>query len=296
MPFNAILGVTPPVPPRAARKSSVLFLQSSLLRDKNIRAPRNPRCIGLRDMESLLQSAKDLVNAGLALIYPEICQLCCNARATPADSFICTDCRQDVRYIQPPYCSKCGLPFEGAITQSFECSHCRSAQWEFQSARSAVIAQGKVLEVIHRYKYQRALWFEPFLADLLIQRARPELRPAHWDWLVPVPLHPTKQREREFNQAERLARRLGEAIGIPLKRRLLARVQPTASQTLLNREERQGNVRRAFVYRPKQRLEGRRIVLIDDVFTTGATTGECARVLRQAGADAVCVWTVARGV
>jgi len=247
-------------------------------------------------MEPLLQSAKHLINAGLALIYPEICQLCGNARATPAESFICGDCRQEVRCIEPPYCSRCGLPFKGAITQSFECYNCRTANWEFKFARSAVIAEGKVLEVIHRYKYQRALWFEPFLADLLIRRARLELRPEGWDWLVPVPLHSTKQREREFNQADRLAQRLSAATRLPLNNHLLARVLPTASQTLLSRQERQANVREAFVYKGSKPLHGQRIILIDDVFTTGATTGECARVLRQAGAGQVCVWTVARGV
>lgn len=247
-------------------------------------------------MESLLQSAKDFVNAGLALVYPEVCQLCSNARATPAESFICAACRQEVRYIEPPFCCRCGLPFEGHITQSFECSSCRSADWEFRAARAAVVAQGKLLEVIHRYKYQRALWFEPFLGDLLIQRAQPELLSQHWDWLVPVPLHPTKLREREFNQAERLAQRLSRATLIPLNRRLLARVMPTQSQTLLTREERQANMRKAFCYIGHKPLAGECILLIDDVFTTGATTGACARVLRAAGAGEVCVWTVARGV
>ena len=247
-------------------------------------------------MDSILESARDWVNAALALVYPEVCQLCGTARATAAESFICGDCRQEVCWIEPPYCSRCGLPVEGAITQSFECSNCRAADWQFLSARSAVIAQGKTLDIIHRYKYQRALWFEPFLANLLIQRSGPELLDQHWDWLVPVPLHPTKQREREFNQAERLANCLSRATQIPLNPSLLARVLPTQSQTLLSREERQANVRKAFVYKRRQPLRGERIVLIDDVFTTGATTGACARVLRRAGAGAVCVWTVARGV
>jgi len=247
-------------------------------------------------MESLLQSAKDLVNAGLALVYPEGCQLCGNCRATAAESFICGECRQDVRYIEPPYCSKCGLPFEGQITQAFECSNCATTEWEFLSARSAVVAQGNVLEVIHRYKYQRALWFESFLAELLCERARPALLSEPWDWLIPVPLHPTKQREREFNQAKRLALRLSRATQIPVNWRLLARVLPTPSQTLLSREERRANMRQAFKYTGRERVEGKRLVLIDDVFTTGATTGACARVLRRAGAAAVCVWTVARGV
>jgi ComF family protein len=247
-------------------------------------------------MESLLESTKALLNAGLALVYPEVCQLCGRARASTAECFICETCRKDVQPIEPPYCSRCGLPFAGAITQAFECSNCRGTEWAFRSARSAVVAKGNVLEVIHRYKYQRALWFEPFLAELLLQRAQLELGQQQWDWLVPVPLHPTKQREREFNQAERLARHLSRATQIHVNGRLLRRVLPTRTQTLLSREERQANVRNAFVYCGRQPLNGQRLVLIDDVLTTGATTGACARVLRAAGAAEVCVWTVARGL
>ncbi len=111
-----------------------------------------------------------------------------------------------------------------------------------------------------------------------------------------MPLHPTKKREREFNQAERLARRLSAATGIPVHTGLLRRVLPTRTQTLLTREQRAANMRHAFAPRGQPRLRGRRIVLLDDVFTTGATTSACARVLRRAGAAEVCVWTVARGV
>ena len=188
------------------------------------------------------------------------------------------------------------MPFQGALTTAFECSNCRDADLAFSRARSAVVARGAVLEVIHRYKYQHALWFEAFLAQLLVNSAAPELAQAKWDWIVPVPLHPTKQREREFNQAERLGRYLSRATNIDLNPRLIRRTLPTRTQTLLSREERLDNVRRAFSLRKHVRLKGERIVLVDDVFTTGATTGACARVLRAAGAGEVCVWTVARGV
>jgi ComF family protein len=247
-------------------------------------------------MASMLESVKELLAAGLGLVYPEWCQLCKSARATVGESFICADCRAQIRFIEPPFCDRCGLPFAGAITNEFECSNCQESDWHFSFARSAVVAKDQVLEVIHKYKYNRAVWFEPFLADLLIQRAAPELRRANWDWIVPVPLHPTKQREREFNQAERLAERLSRATQIPLSARLLRRVQPTRTQTWLSREERLVNVRKAFALRDNRALAGERVVLIDDVFTTGATTGACARVLRVAGAGEVCVWTVARGV
>jgi competence protein ComFC len=244
----------------------------------------------------LCDKAEAWLNAGLGLLYPEICQLCREARATPAEGYVCGDCRAKVRFIQEPFCQRCGRPYEGDITTQFECANCLEMEWHFQSARSAVVARDPVLEVIHRYKYQRALWFEPFLAELLIRAAVPVLDQQKPSMIVPVPLHPTKQREREFNQADRLARRLGLAMRIPVNKRLLRRVVPTRTQTQLSRQERLANVHNAFAMRGGRRLNGERIVLVDDVLTTGATTSACARVLRAAGAGEVCVWTVARGV
>jgi len=109
-------------------------------------------------------------------------------------------------------------------------------------------------------------------------------------------LHSLKLREREFNQAGRLATHLSAATGIPLHSKLLRRVRPTATQTLLTRQQRAANMRGAFAVRPGVGLDGERMVLVDDVFTTGATTSACAEVLLAAGAGEVCVWTIARGL
>lgn len=244
----------------------------------------------------MLHAVQDFLNTGLGFLYPEVCQLCGQERASAAESFLCASCRASVRFVSRPFCERCGLPFQGAFTDSFECADCKAQGWSFSSARAAVIARDTMLEVIHRYKYQHALWFEPFLAQLLIDRAVSEISPSRWDWIIPVPLHPTKQREREFNQAERLARRLSRATGVPIKTRILRRTLATQTQTRLSRQERLDNMRRAFAARSGVRLAGERIVLVDDVFTTGATTGACAKVLRAAGAGDVCVWTVARGI
>jgi competence protein ComFC len=247
-------------------------------------------------MSAFADSVKSWLNAGLGWLYPEICQLCGKVRATPAEGYVCSGCRAEVRFIEPPFCQRCGRPYEGDITTRFECANCLEMEWDFQSARSAVVARDPVLEVIHRYKYQRALWFEPFLADLLVRAAGPCVAGQTGTMIVPVPLYSTKEREREFNQAERLAKRLGAATGLPVNKRLLRRVLPTRTQTQLTREERLENVRHAFAMRNGRRLKGERIILLDDVFTTGATTSACARVLKTAGAGEVWVWTVARGI
>jgi ComF family protein len=247
-------------------------------------------------MNATAAPIQNWLDVGLGFLYPEICQLCGERDATAHEGFVCRHCWTQVRFIRPPFCNRCGLPYPGDLSTPFECANCREMELYFSSARSAVVARGIVREVIHRYKYQRALWFEPFLADLLIREAKPALLEQHWDFIVPVPLYPVKHREREFNQAERLSCRLSAATGIPLNRKSLRRVISTATQTLLTREQRATNMRGAFVADAGAGLDGSRIVLVDDVFTTGATTSACAKALRTAGAEDVCVWTVARGL
>lgn len=247
-------------------------------------------------MQSLGETTRNWLEAGLGFLYPPVCQFCKTNRATAKEGYVCRDCWTLVRFIRAPFCDRCGLPFEGDLTTIFECTNCRQMELHFTSARSAVVAKTLVLEAIHRYKYSHSLWFEEFLADLLIREAAPALRGQGWDYLVPVPLHPLKRREREFNQAELLARRLGAATGIPVHTKLVQRTTATLTQTRLSREERATNMKDAFVVGQAVRLAGQKIVILDDVFTTGATTNACAKALRAAGAGDVCVWTVARGI
>src|SRR6266566_1877166 len=131
-------------------------------------------------MNRFARAVNGWLNAALGLFYPEICQLCGLARATVGESYVCAGCRARVRIIEPPFCERCGLPYEGAITTRFECANCLDANWRFHSARSAVVAKDQVLDIIHRYKYSRALWFEPFLAELLVSQAVPELAKSEW--------------------------------------------------------------------------------------------------------------------
>jgi ComF family protein len=247
-------------------------------------------------MRTLAAPFQSWLTTGLGFFYPEICQLCDDERATAKDGFVGAKCWTQVRFIRPPFCERCGLPFSGDLTTSFECTNCREMELHFTAARSAVVAKTVVLEAIHRFKYQRALWFENFLADLFLREAVPVLRDQSWDFIVPVPLHPLKEREREFNQAEIMARHLGAATRIPLNTTLLRRVTFTMTQTRLTKQQRAANMRGAFATRSGVKLDGERIVLVDDVFTTGATTNACAQALRTAGAGKVCVWTVARGL
>ena len=146
-------------------------------------------------MRPLAAPLQNWLNAGLGFFYPEICQLCEAERATAKEGFVGAKCRAQVRFIRPPFCERCGLPHPGDLTTPFECSNCREMELHFSSARSAVVAKTVVLEAIHRFKYQHALWFEHFLADLFLREAVPVLRGQGWDFIVPVPLHSLKHRE-----------------------------------------------------------------------------------------------------
>jgi ComF family protein len=239
-----------------------------------------------------------LLDRAIGLLFPNVCEFCAKNEAGPDESFICRDCRETPEAIIPikrPFCEVCGLPYRGAITTEFECSNCADLNLQFKSARAAAHFTELVQETIHRYKYTRHEWFEPFLAELLIDAARPALAAEPPHVITPIPLYPTRRRFRGFNQAERLAARLGAALEIPCDPKLLRRVKNTDSQVNLGRNERVANVKGAFAYAGQEPLNGQRVLLIDDVLTMGVTASACAKVLRENGAGEVIVWTVARG-
>jgi len=230
--------------------------------------------------------------AALSLFYPSHCPVC--EVETPDPGRLCGECLAKARRISEPFCQRCSEPFEGSISGEFTCANCRDRRFHFVCAAAAYRGQGVVRDLIHRFKYNRhfylrhqlTAWLGEGLADARVQAGR-------IDALVPVPLHPAKEREREFNQADVLGRLLAQRSGIPLTR-ALRRIRYTTTQTRLDREERMENLRGAFKMRQDCIVTDRHLLLLDDVFTTGSTVNECARVLRQAGAASVRVLTVAR--
>ncbi len=236
---------------------------------------------------------------GSAWLFPEICQICQGQSAVPSDGYVCGDCWQRLRFLRHPFCGQCGLPYEGAVESVFRCGNCRDRDWAFDGARAALVANRMGLELIHQYKYGGALWLEPLLARVLWDQLGFLGLREGWDCVVPIPLYPVKQRERSFNQAERLGRQVAQRLGVPLHTRLVKRVAPTGSQTMLGRSQRLANMQGAFdVSRSSQpaSLSGQRVLVIDDVLTTGATADACARVVRRLGAREIWVMTVARGL
>lgn len=184
---------------------------------------------------------------------------------------------------------------EGRLDQRFVCRHCREAPPSFDLARSAVYYDGAAAEVVKAFKYRGALWMENLLVDWLEACLNTWLKEEKPDWVVPVPLHPRRWRERGFNQAVLLAAGLARRRGWRCGSGMLERVKPTLKQTRLTAPQRLSNVAGAFRAAPVAELNGRTVLLVDDVMTTGATVGACARALKAAGVTRVVVITAARG-
>lgn len=236
------------------------------------------------------------------LIYP---RLCCVCHVPLEEGWFCQVCADALPLVEAPYCRVCGEVYEdGAFTHEFRCANCSGRRLEFEFAIAACHSRDSVRELIHQFKYEGRLHLRGALAMLMLRTleeprlARENL--AEW-LLVPVPLHRSREAEREFNQSWELCLRLSRLTGIPAAKALL-RTRETDSQAGLRRAERLKNLRGVFAmqkarrWQPKLDLQGRRILLVDDVFTTGATTNECARVLRrEGGAEKVVVITATRG-
>jgi len=243
------------------------------------------------------------------LIYPRLCGGCQvplgqGAPRSGERAWFCQVCADELPRVEPPYCRVCGEMYDGAFTHEFRCMNCSGRKLEFEFAVAACRAQGAVRELVHQFKYDRRLQLRGALAALMLRTLEePRLAGENLaDWLlVPVPLHRSRELDREFNQSWELCQRLAQWTGIPAAN-VLARIRETDTQASLDRDERLRNLRGAFALRQprpwqaKTALQGRRILLVDDVFTTGATTSECARVLRrEGGAEKVVVITAARG-
>ena len=229
----------------------------------------------------------------VSLLYPPHCANC--GADTEGGVHLCTACAGQAKKIVAPFCQRCSEPFDGAITGEFTCSNCAGRMLHFDCAVSRYLSRGVVREFVHRFKYDRHFYLRHPLADWLAAALDDErIRAQPIGALVPVPLHSARFREREFNQADVLAELLAQRTGTPLLR-ALTRIRYTTTQTRLDRNERMENLRNAFRVRQTSAVQNRHLVLVDDVFTTGSTVDECARVLRAAGAASVRVMTVARG-
>lgn len=237
-----------------------------------------------------------MLAALLDILFPPLCHLCRQFIRAAGPVHICADCLSDIIPIDSPLCMVCGIPFLTEGGSDHLCGVCRTAYPPFASARAAFRFDGSVRELIHRFKYNRKVQLRRPLGILTAGSLGAFAAETCADLLVPVPLHVRRLRERGYNQAVLLGEVLAKEWRLPLSRDNLCRIRWTEPQINLPAAERMSNVKGAFAVSRPEKLKGRRVILVDDVMTTGSTVTECAGVLRRAGAEEVFAVTVARAV
>jgi ComF family protein len=230
----------------------------------------------------------------LDLLYPRNC-VSCGAPSPEPFQHICWDCLADTPKVEAPFCARCGDPVSGSIQHDYTCFACARETPAFERARSAVRYEGAVGDALRALKYQNALWMVRDLAELLHACVRAEYPDVLFDTVTSVPLCSPRRRERGFNQSSLLGKALARRLTVPFRDGMLRRVRPAVSQTGLTAPQRAANVCGAFKSGWFVRSVDKRILLVDDVMTTGATVNACAKELTKSGAAAVYVVTVARG-
>lgn len=245
-------------------------------------------------LPSLVREALDAL---ASVVFPAPCRICEAPLVTASRVPVCQTCLDALRPITGPLCARCGRPFVSAVAAvSVQplCHLCRRNVYDFDQARSFTRYDEHATKAVVLLKYHAvtplAGWFAERLAELVIAQK------IQADVVVPVPLHRARQRERGHNQAELIARPFAKRLGLPLLPALLVRHKPRPEKHRLTRKERWTSVRGAYGAREGANVDKLRVLLLDDVFTTGATLDACSRALRKAGAVGVIGVTVARVV
>jgi ComF family protein len=242
-------------------------------------------------MSSQVYSLLDRVTG---FVLPPRCVLCRGLGQRP-NFDLCGPCEADLPWLVRP-CPRCGLPLEGAepLERTYMwCARCETASLAWSRCFAPFLYEFPLADLVQALKYDGALANARVLGMLLGEAARRHRLHAGIDAIVPLPLHTARLLERGFNQSHEIARFAARTLGLRCETHALRRTRPTSPQVGLPREARAENVRGAFAA-ARETVRGKRLVLLDDVVTTGSTVSAAARALRDAGATCVDVWAVAR--
>jgi len=242
---------------------------------------------------------KGLASGVFNLFLPADCKICGQVLEPLNFSYICENCWDRVKWLRMPHCSRCGKPFPASLASrevpSLLCAECRQNLSPFKKIFAPTLYEGVMKEAIHLLKYRRKKGIMKRLEKILkVYFFQTDLPFSKFDLVVPIPLHRKKLKERGFNQAELLARVIATHFGLKLVKNNLKRVKATKSQTSLSKKQRIENIKGAFQFRNKDKFRAKKILLVDDVYTTGTTVREAARVLKKAKVREAYVFTLAR--
>jgi ComF family protein len=226
----------------------------------------------------------------LEFFLPRLCLFCGTAVGEEAAVALCPECEAQIEWVASPLCTCCGAVFASRDGADRLCGDCTKDPPPFNRARAAAVYDGPAAQAVKRLKFDGQMSYLPVMQHWLKSPVCMELV-ADADLIVPVPLHAKRLKQRGFNQALLLAKVFPH---VPIARQAVVRVRHTVPQVELKPRERRENVKGAFAVPEPALVKGKHILLLDDVYTTGATVRECAKVLRRAGAHRVEVLTVAR--
>lgn len=230
------------------------------------------------------------------LIYPNCC-LACKNRIKPCGAeqdFICASCRDKIEMNLPPFCACCGRRLSKDNLVKNICSGCLKTRFHFDRAFSPCKYSGTIKKLIHEFKYAGRDYLGQSFGSIMNSFIKEYALPIEYvDFIIPIPLHNSRLREREFNQAQILSEQVGKEFNKKVLPGVLIRNKATKTQTELNPEERRLNVEKSFYVTKPALVKNRNLLLIDDVLTTGATSSEAARSLKESGAGIVFVMTLA---
>ncbi len=241
------------------------------------------------------ESTSRLMRRALRFFLPVHCSSCASLLTDDPIPYFCSDCWSTIALMPDARCSRCDRPFPSSVAITYSpnhvCQPCAERPPSYTKAWTLYPYTSLLQQAIRLFKYQGKVSLATPLAALMIARLPPL---DSIDLIMPVPLHSERLRQREFNQSLLLADGIGRHLDIPVAYTNLIRTLPTPAQTTLSRKSRLKNLRRAFAVRHPHAIVKKRILLIDDVFTTGTTVNECAKTLRKAGSGDVFVMTLGR--
>ena len=237
----------------------------------------------------------NLITGFKDIIYPKICFICREKLdKSCVDELVCLKCWVAIKKNTPPFCTRCGRSLDSKSLTENVCCACLKRPVHFDRAFVPCVYAGPIKDLIHEFKYNNKDYLATTLSRLMSDFIREYDVPVNFlDLIVPVPLHPARLREREFNQAELLARLIASLYKIMVSADNLIRRRYTKTQTELESQDRLVNVKDSFAVRTPELFKGKNILLVDDVMTTGATSSEAALALKNAGANIVFDLTIA---
>ncbi len=232
---------------------------------------------------------RNVFETAVVFLYPAKCRVCKTSLEVASIPYICANCWRDIQFLEPPWCDICGTPNVDGL-----CDECATSPPRYGKLRSIALYQTTLQQAIHLFKFEKKKVFAQPLIRLINAHIPTDCAVTEYDFILPVPIHKKRLRERGFNQATLLAKGIAQAEGVPVLTDALVRHRHTVAQSSLDMEARQHNIVGAFEIRKPEVIHNKRLLIIDDVFTTGATVREAVNELWKADPAEIDVLTLAR--